>query len=343
MAYNDKIRASAALTGISRAVFETVYAQFPFAAYFPLVERPTRQFELTQVAPRSSAVASKLVGYNTTAPRGGGQAAAKVVHGRAARTSEARLVDEFNLISTPSAEQLGEWMDEKARSLGEVIANRLRLMAGEVLATGKIDMAEGNTSQIVDFNRPEANQVTLTGANLWADAASTPLENLKAWRTAAGGANHLFVSRATLDALQKNTDLIKRALQRGTDLLGDISDADVASVLSQYGFALHVLSDEDNVITAYDGTAKTVIPADHAFLLPPAGASVLGTSAVGETHLAPTVEAEQAHYGIPAGARSGVWCGAFHEDDPEGYSVRAAAEFMPLLKAPGAVVAAKVA
>jgi len=342
MAYSDSIRTASALTGIARATFEATFNQFPFASYFPLTARDIRQFQLAQTVAAAPAQASKLTGRGTTAPRGDEQAGGQVVSGQTARTSEQKLVDELNLISSPTAEQLGAWFESNARLLGQKFANLLIMMIGELLDSGEIDLSESGYKQVVDFNRPAANAVTLTGTDLWSDDGSDPIGDLRTWRDITGGSDTLYLAQSVLTGLTHNVDIIKRVLRRGTDLITEVSEEEVRSVLYADGFFLKVLSNVQNAIHSYDGATSYVIPTNTVFLLPSQNVDLVTGSAVGESHIAPTLEAEQPKYGIGASETSGVFVAAFDEDDPTGYAIRGAAEFLPLLRAPGSILKAVV-
>lgn len=341
MAYIDNVRSAVQLTGIGRAAFEAVYNDSVLATYFPLVEKPTTTFELVQSLGASDEVATKLTHYNTTAPRGDAAPVGRVLHGRVARTSEANLVDEINLITAPTNDQLGGWLEDRARDLGRRIANRLRLMTGEVLATGKVDVREAGVADVINFNRPSKNSVTRNSTDAWTDPASNPLEDAIVWRELAGGSDTLLVPQAIFTALRKNKNLIAQA----GATTPSISAADVEMLFAAEGFNLVVVDGINNNVRAYDGKSKTVLPTDSVILLPGAGTSVLGAGdgGVGYVHLAPTVESGNTKYGISAAERPGLFVAAFHEEDPEGFAVRAAAEMLPLLKAPAATVVAKMA
>lgn len=344
MVYSDKYASAAQLTGVARAAFETAFNRFPLSAYFPLKNQPTRFFQLEQTAAVAPERATKLTGYNTTAPRGDDSAGGRVLQGRIVRTSESKNVDEMSLIQSPTADQLTEWQTTRARDIGGRMGNRARIMVADTLLTGRIDVSESGYNMVIDFNRPAENTVTLTAAKRWTAPESTPLADAKAWREITGGvANQLFVPNEVFLALQKNVDLIKRTLRRGSDLVDDISTADVVARFAEEGFVLRVLDRSQNDIIAYDGTLRNLIPGNMAFLLPAANVDPITGNGIGELHVGPTVESENSMYGISVGERPGVFAAASHEDDPEGWRVRGAGEFLTLLRAPAAYVTAKVA
>lgn len=340
MAYSEKYVSSQELTGIARAAFQATYELFPLARYLPVKETPSRMFTFTQTVAAAPQVASKLTQWNTTAPRGDQYAVGATISGRVVRTSEASVVDEALLVTSPTADQLAQWMRDRAMSLGQRAGNRARLMAAEVIQTGKVALDEANSKQVIDFGRPTTHSVTLSSSKLWSAQGATPVGDVKAWRELTGSSN-LFVSRETLILLQRNTDLIKRALRRGSDLVDEISEAEVRQVFAGEGFDLNILDRTVNDITTYEGEAAQLVPADHVFLMPQIPDTVLSVG-VGELLLAPTVESENATYGVSAGERPGVWAAAFHEDDPEGWRVRMSAELLTVLTSPASFVTAKV-
>lgn len=343
MVYSDKYATASELTGVARAAFAAAYNKFPLTGYFPISLSPSRQFDLKQTDAVVPERATKLTGYNTTAPRGDESRGARVLGGRVARTSEAANVDELSLISSPTADQMKEWLTSGARDKGARMGNRARMMVAETLLTGKIDISESGYNQVVDFGRPAANQITLTAAKRWTAVDSTPLADAKEWREITKGAgNVLFVDNTVFLALQRNTDLIKRTLRRGSDLISDISAAEVVAAFAAEGFDLRVIDRSQNEIVAYSGTVTQLIPANTAFLMPTSNVDPITGEGIGKLHVAPTLESENAMYGISAAERPGVFASASHEDDPEGWRVRGTGEFLSLLASPAAFVTAKV-
>lgn len=343
MTYISDYRTAAELTGIARAAFEVAFQADPLAAYFPAVEANSRVFSLDQVAGIANATATRLVGYNTTAPRGVEGPAAQRITGRVVKTAESRHADEMSLVSTPSPSEIAAWQETQARALGASIANRLRIMVSELLTTGTLDISETGVEQVLNFNVPAANTVTLTGGQRWTQAGANPVENVRQWRDLTGGAGQMFVSSATLASLARNGAIIQAALRRGTDLPTSVSAADVLSVFAEDNVKVNVLDSRTNTVVDYSGVVRSLIPENTILILPDAAAMLGGPSSIGYTHLAPTLESENPKYGISAGERPGVFCAGAHHEDPEGYAVRAVGELIPLLKAPAALVTAKVA
>lgn len=343
MAYDDSRRTASELTGIARAVFETVYNSFTFAPYFPLVESTSIYFDLPQTVLATAAPASKLTGWNTTAPRGDEKAVGQIVQGRTVRTSESSWIDEIRLSPAWSSDQMDNWLDTRARTLGAKFANRLLMMVGEILETGEIDFTESGYKQKIKFNRPASHNVTLTAANRWTAEGSNPLGDARAWRELTKGGNAIYLSDQVMQSLTHNVDLIKRVLRRGSDLVAEISQAEVKDVFAADGFVLRVLPTEQNGIVSYDGTVTYIIPQNQVYVLPASNMDAVFGSAIGETQIAPTTESASPQYGINEAERPGVFCAAFHHEDPEGYNVLGSAEFLPKLRAPHAILKAKVA
>jgi len=66
-----------------------------------------------------------------------------------------------------------------------MIDRRLEVMASEVLRTGaSIITGDEYPSKNIDFNRDPSLTITLLGADLWSDPASTPLDDLQDWSQA---------------------------------------------------------------------------------------------------------------------------------------------------------------
>ncbi|MEX1185316.1 MAG: major capsid protein [Gemmatimonadaceae bacterium] len=69
----------------------------------------------------------------------------------------------------------------------DMVTRRLEVMASEAIRTGKVTVVgDGYPEQVVDFGRAAGHTVTaLSGAAMWDETTSTPLDDLQAWHDLA--------------------------------------------------------------------------------------------------------------------------------------------------------------
>jgi len=92
-------------------------------------------------------------------------------------------------VPTPE-ERAAKMLADDLVEMGMEIERREEWMAAHALFTGKIIVSgivdDGDESSVVDdeidFQMSASNKIVLTGAALWSDAASSPINNLRAWR-----------------------------------------------------------------------------------------------------------------------------------------------------------------
>jgi len=110
----------------------------------------------------------------------------------------------------------------------EAIMKRLEWMAAQALLTGKVTVAgEKYPTAEVDFGRDAALTKALTGAALWTDSASKPLDDIEDWsgEIAAPGTD-IIMGQAAWRAFRQHAD-VKEALD--TQIRGSASSLEIGA------------------------------------------------------------------------------------------------------------------
>jgi len=203
-------------------------------------------------------------------------------------------------------------------------------MAAKAL-TGQIIDDTGTV--LVDYNFAASQTPVLTGTNLWTDAASDPLKNIRAWKKqiaqAMGNVSNwvAFAGSDAMDALLNNTkvlELIKYT--QGGEVANDGRIANLGGVAVFEYFGSYVDA---------AGNRQDLIPAD-AFIL------------VGQVDdafaelFAPVVDFES-EFGAGSGKPGEVFFAkSWKTDDPSGRWLKLEARPLPVLMRPDAIVHATV-
>ena len=74
-------------------------------------------------------------------------------------------------------DQASTRLGEDFAELDEMIVRREEWMAAQELVTGSVNIVGDGVNDVIDFQRSADHTVTLTGAALWTDAASTIMKN----------------------------------------------------------------------------------------------------------------------------------------------------------------------
>lgn len=210
-----------------------------------------------------------------------------------------------------------------AKQVGASVSDRMELLRGQVLVTGKATINENQFVAEADFGRDEDLNITVgTG---WQDAASaTPIEDLQAavelYVNKTGEApGTLLLSKKVIAALMR-CDEIRKTATGNTPTL--VTQDYVSNLLAAFGLPKVELYDR---MVRQGGKSVRVIDEKVALLLPEDG------SALGATFWGKTLESQEANYAIAEDERPGIAVGAYKDDDPMGVWVKAAAIGMPIL------------
>ncbi|OGG93586.1 MAG: hypothetical protein A2527_11810 [Candidatus Lambdaproteobacteria bacterium RIFOXYD2_FULL_50_16] len=260
----------------------------------------------------------------------------KTITCRAPRFAEKRLINAHDLNAMrafgeqANVELLKERIGQEQVDMKRKIDLTREFMAAKALSGQVVDDAG---TVLVDYNFAAGQTPILTGTNLWTDAASSPLKNIRAWKKLisqeAGNVPKFvaFCGSDAMDALMSNQSALEMLkYTQGAQLAeqGRVLTFGGAEIHEYYGSYV----DANNV-------RQDLIPADHFVLVG------LADDAFAEL-TAPVVDFES-----EAGVGSGkpgefFFSKSWKMDDPSGRWVKVEARPLPVLHRPECVVYAKV-
>lgn len=341
MAFTKSHRTPVQLTADARAAARAVLDRYEITRYLPSRDTYALSFSF-DVNAMSLPAAASFRSFNTAADVGTTDGTASRA-GKLPPISRRLHVDEFaELTLFNQGAAVGEKFKEYAQRIATQIAARVVLAQGEAVRTGKVTLAERGLTAEIDYGRKAAH--TANAASGWWSVAgtATPIADLEAARTVFGVRPDVtWISPEILSALQKNTDIIKMVLGRGTDLPSRVSAQDVIALLGSEGFGRLVVNDDQ--LVDVNGATKRVIDANHLLFLPdPSLAPIGGSGALGRTDWGVTAESISTETGITDAERPGVFAGALPTHDPEGFDVLVSAIVLPVVDNANASFALKV-
>lgn len=243
--------------------------------------------------------------------------------GQKVRVSE---LDQLRIRGALGEAAMRQSIGETAVRVGRAVADRVELLRGQVLATGKATINENQFFAEADFGRSEDLNITVgTG---WQNAGdATPLDDLTAavqkYTDINGEApGTLLLSRRAMNALIRS-DEIRGTAVGGVSTL--VTRDYVVSLFEAHGLPTPQVYDR---VVRQNGKAVRVLDEELALLLPE---NVPGESALGSTFWGTTLESTDPKYGIVEQDRPGIVAGAYTDDDPMGVWVKASAIGMPVL------------
>lgn len=322
MPFTKNHRTPAQLTAAARAAFRAHLEGYTTARLLPIRTNYTLDFSFG-VGESVLPAAASFRSFGTESEVGtieGGQERGGKLPPLSIRTP----VDEYQqLVMYNQQEGIGAAFEERAIRNAQAIGSRLVLAQASAIQDGKVAIDERKLKFEVDFARKAA--LSATAGTSWANVATaTPLSDMEALRAVLGKRiDRSIVSLQIATYLQSNVDLIKIALQRGTDLPSRISWADVQAVFRDY----QVGELEINSETVVDRTGAEVPVFD------PSKVVVLAASQIGTTELGVTAESLQRENGIAQSEAAGLFSGAMEKDDPAGYNVLVSAIALPVAQA----------
>lgn len=227
-------------------------------------------------------------------------------------------------------------LDKATIGVAHATADRMELMRGQVLATGRISLNEGQFIVDEDFGR-EAN-LTSQVATKWSEqATASPLADIQKMVDTYVEVNgeqpgSMILSQKAVSALLR-TEEVRRMAGVDAAMPTIVTEQFLNETLSAFGLP---------TITKYDrkvrkgGQNVRVLDEKVTLFLPYVGLPV------GKTYWGTTLEASEADYAIAEEDRPGIVVGAYKEDDPMGVWIRAAAIGLPVLHDPNLVSALTV-
>lgn len=326
MTYSPTPRTAVQLTAQARAAAQVASTGFGLALYLP--DNPNYSlsfnFNVNQVALNDAA---SYRSFNTEADFGrtGGSESRS---GKLPPISRKYRVDELEQLTLyGQADAIAALLEKHARALGASIAARLEFARGEAIEKGIVTIDERGLQFTIDYGRKASH--TIVAGTAFSAAGATPVDTLDVAKAIYQDTNGTapgvtLISPEVLANLQKNADLMKMALGRGSDLPSRISVDDVLSTLASFGYGNVRVFDE-----AIGG--QRVINARKVLFLPATGGVMLDGGPLGTTDWGIPAEAINDDYGIPTSDRPGIFAGSFTQEDPEGTNVLASAIALPVV------------
>ena len=331
MAFTKNHRTPAQLTAHARAAFRVHVEAFETAGLLPLEASPTLNYSVN-IGQSVLPAAASFRSFNTESEVGtleGGQTA----EGKLPPISLRIPVDEHQeLVMYGMEDAIGEAFEKRAARTAQAVGSRFVLAQVEAIVTGKVTIQERNLNVVVDFGRKSAQ--TGTAPTLWNAAGADPIADLDGMRAIMNkGISSVVMSRTILALLQTNEEIIKLVVGRGTDLPSRVSEEDVRAVLRDWGYG-EIRVNEQTIVNRA-GVEQTLFPADRI--------TMLSGSQFGNTLTGVTAESLSPDNGISRGEAAGLFSGATHTHDPEGYNVLVSAIGLPVVQSPDNTASLKVA
>lgn len=216
------------------------------------------------------------------------------------------------------------------------IADRMEMLRGSVLYSGKAVVDQHNFKIEDDFGRPANHNVT--AAALWATPDVSRLDDLLAWQEVYVDTNGvapgtLLMSTRAYNALRSGDEFINKETGRplGRDAINELLGGEGIAGIRTY----------DRKIRPYGGAPTRVTPDDSILLLPTAGAD--GLSELGATYWGTTLTATELDWGIADDEQAGIVAGVVKSNNvPVIAEIVADAIGMPVLGNAALTLRAKV-
>lgn len=323
MGFTKDFKTPAQLTAAARAAFRAFIQGYMVAGLLPVTAVYDLDFTYGNVGGELPAAATYRA-FNTESSVGEIPAGSSK-QGKLPPISQRHPVDEYLKLSLfHQNDAIGQAFEDRAIRSAQALAARVILAAYEGVTTGSVTIQEGKLSFTVQFGRKPA--LTGNASIAWSTTATaTPVADLEAFRNIYGALGRVVLSQQAATYLQQNVDLIKLALGRGTDLPSRVSWEDVRTVFTDFRIGQPIVNEETVTNTA--GTVVSTITADKVLLVPASGP-------VGTTKVGIAAESINAENGIAEKERPGLFSGAMHDSDPEGYNVLVSGIVLPVVTAP---------
>lgn len=323
MPFTKNFRTPTQLTGVARAAFRAELEKHITNGLLPVKSNFALTFDFG-VGQSALPPAARYRSFNTESDVNVTSSSERR-QGKLPPISIRLHVDEFQQLEMMGQnDAIGAEFDRYATLNAQSIAARVVLAQAQAITEGAVTITDRGLSFSVDFARDAGN--TANAGTPWSTTATaTPLADLEALRAAIKRPlTRIILSQQAMTYLQTNTDLIKIALQRGTDLPSRISVEDVRAVFRNYN--LGEIEINSDMVVNNAGAEIPLFAADKVVV-------VSGTGPVGRTDLGVTAESTRADTGIARNEAPGVFSGAMESDDPSGYNVLASAIVLPVVTA----------
>jgi hypothetical protein len=235
-------------------------------------------------------------------------------------------ISEYDRLRSRGAtnEQLIEAIQDSTRALVRGIVDRLELLRGSVLDSGKATIEEVGVDD--DFGRDASHDIVLAAAKKWTDTSVSRLALLEEWADKYGNTNgvapgSLLMSRKVFRMLASG-DEFKTTLIGGAFRPATV--AQVEEIIGSHGLP---------AINVYERktSAGRVLPDNKLFMLPaPVATTAWEDTELGATFWGQTLQASNPAYKLAPAEQPGIVAATF-EDDASLMKVRTDGIAMPVL------------
>jgi hypothetical protein len=186
------------------------------------------------------------------------------------------------------------------------VSDRMELLRGVVLDTGKATVTQTNFTINDDFGRPAGH--TVTAGAYWSIAGTDRIADLLAWQdtyraTNAVNPGTLLMSSTVYSQFRKGTQFVNTITNR------PMVASDINQILVDEGLPPITIFDRR---VNYEGTLTPVLPANKILYLPAASDSEM----LGKTYWGTTLTATDLGWGIADDEQAGIVAGVYRNEQP---------------------------
>src|SRR6476620_3604228 len=186
------------------------------------------------------------------------------------------------------------------------VADRMELLRGVVLDTGKATVSQTNFTINDDFGRPAGH--TVTAAAYWSIAGTDRIADLLAWQDTYRATNsvnpgRLLMSSTVYSQFRKGTQFQNTVTGR------PMTQSDIQAILADEGLPPIQLFDRR---VNFEGTLTPVLPANKVLFLPAPEES----DQLGATYWGTTLTATDLGWGIADDEQAGIVAGVYRNEQP---------------------------
>jgi hypothetical protein len=288
-----------------------------------LADRPENALQLSAILPHRQvndlnyrftrgggglAAAASFRAYDAE-PRFGKREGLSRVSGELPAIGQQYVLGEYDNLRLRNAnEEIRNLLLRDAARIARAIDTRFEFARGQALVEGQVVLNEDGVMATVNFGRAAAHSVA--PSTLWSNlAASTPIDDLQAWRDVYVDTNGqppgvIMTSTRVVNYLVRNAQVRAHVLPVGSTIT-QVRRSDLDAVLTDFGLPSIRIFDARAIDQS--GVSRRVI-ADDKLLFLPADGTELGATLWGTT-----LEAQEPQYGIAPADHPGVVVGAFKQ------------------------------
>ncbi len=186
------------------------------------------------------------------------------------------------------------------------VSDRMELLRGVVLDTGKATVAQSNFVINDDFGRPAGH--TVTAAAYWSIAGTDRISDLLSWQ------DTYLATNAVKPGVTLMSSTVYSQFRKGTQFQNNVTGrpmtaGEINSILADEGIAPIQIFDRR---VNFEGTLTPVLPANKVLFLPAPSEA----EAMGQTYWGTTLTATDLGWGIADDEQAGIVAGVYRNEQP---------------------------